>query len=226
MCEDDRDVRVADEGHLARQALEEEAPEGVDVGPRIDRIAAHLLGCDVRERAEQALRDVDRLEVACRRRDAEVRQVTVLPSLLLVDQHVARLDVAVDESSCVRGVERRGDLGGERDRPRRLEAPVAPQHGAEVAALDQPHGDVDVPVRLAGRIDRDHVGMVDAGGQLRLAQDALARGLVVHESRREHLERHGARQVLVDRAKHLPHAPPPEQALEGVTGDLVARAEV
>ena len=68
--------------------------------------------------------------------------------------------------------------------------------------------------------------MVDAGGQLRLAQDALARGLVVHESRREHLERHGARQMLVDRAKHLPHAPAPEQALEGVTGDLVARAEV
>ena len=58
--EDDGDVGVAHERHLTREALEQEASERVHVGARIDRIASHLLGSDVRERAEQALRDVDR----------------------------------------------------------------------------------------------------------------------------------------------------------------------
>ena len=150
----------------------------------------------------------------------------MLPLLLLVDQHVARLDVAVDETSCVRGVERRGNLCDQRDRPRRLEAAVAAEHRAEVAALDEAHGDVDVPVGLAGRVDRDHVRMVEARGQLRLAQDALARGLVVHEPGREHLQRDGTCQVAVDRAEDLAHATAPDQALERVAGDLVARAEL
>ena len=43
---------------------------------------------------------------------------------------------------------------------------------------------------------------------------------------REHLQRDGARQVPVDRAEDLAHAAAPEQALEGVAGDLVARAEM
>ena len=224
MREDDGDVGVADERHLAREALEEQASERVHVRPRIDGIASHLLGRDVRERAEQALRDVDGLQVARRRRDAEVGEVAVLALLLGVDQHVARLDVAVHETARVCGVERRCDLSDQRDRPRRLEAPVAAEHRAQIAPVDEAHRDVDVPVGLAGGIDRDHVRMVDARGQLRFAQDAVARGLVVHEPGREHLQCDGTCQVAVDGAEDLAHATAPDQALERVPGDLIARA--
>ena len=148
----------------------------------------------------------------------------MLALLLRVDQHVARLDVAVHETARVRGVERRGHLSDQGDRTRGLEAPVAPEHGAQVAALDEAHRDVDVPVRLAGRVDRNHVRVIEARGQLRFAQDAIARGLVVHEPGREHLQCDGARQVTVDRAEDLAHATAPDQALERVPGDLIARA--
>ena len=146
----------------------------------------------------------------------------MLPLLLGVDQHVARLDVAVHEAARVRGVERRCDLSDQRDRPRGLQPAVAAKHRAEIAALDEPHRDVDVPVRLAGGVDRDHVRMVDARGQLRFAQDAVARGLVVHEPRREHLQCDGSCQMAVDGAEDLAHATAPDQALERVPGDLVA----
>ena len=48
----------------------------------------------------------------------------------------------------------------------------------------------------------------------------------MHEPGREHLQRDGARQVPVDRAEDLAHAAAPDQALERVAGDLVARAEL
>ena len=143
--EHDGDVGVADERDLAGEALEEQAPERVHVGAGVDRIASHLLGRDVGERAEQALRDVRRLQVARRRGDAEIREVAVLALLLLVDQDVARLDVAVHQAARVRGVERRGHLSDQGDRARRLEAAVAAEHRAKIASLDEAHRDVDVP---------------------------------------------------------------------------------
>ena len=69
--EDDRDVGVADERHLAGEALEEQASERVDVRPCIDGIAAHLLGRDVRERA--------RAGAARRRRGCTSLAVVVMP---------------------------------------------------------------------------------------------------------------------------------------------------
>ena len=224
--EHDRDVRVADERNLAGEALEQQASERVDVRPCIDRVAAHLLGRDVGECPEQALRDVERLHIARGRRDAEVGEVAVLALLLRVDQHVARLDVAMHETARVRGIESGGHLSDQGDRTCGLKATVAPERGAQVTALDQAHRDVDVPVRLAGRVDRNHVRVIEARGQLRLAQDAIARCLVVNEPGREHLQRDGARQVAVDRAEDLAHPTAPDQALEGVPGELVACGEV
>ena len=46
--------------------------------------------------------------------EAEVGEVDVL---VTVEQHVRRLDVAMDESALVRGVERGGDLRTDRERP-------------------------------------------------------------------------------------------------------------
>ena len=150
----------------------------------------------------------------------------MLPLLLRIDQDVARLDVAVHETAGVCSVERRGNLRNQGDRARRLEAAVASEQRTKVAPLDEAHRDVDVPIRLAGRIHRDHVRMVDARRQPRLAQDALTRGLVVHEPGRQHLQRDGTGEMGVDRTEHLTHPTAPKEALEGVAGDLVALGEV
>jgi DNA-binding SARP family transcriptional activator len=104
----------------------------------------------------------------------------------------------------------------------RLQAAPAAQLGAQVAALDEAHGDVDVPVGLAGRVDRDHVGVVDARRELRLLQDPRARAGIVGERGREHLERHGPGQAQIRCPEHLAHAAAADQALDRVVRDRVA----
>jgi hypothetical protein len=163
--EDDRDVGIAHERHLAGEALEQHAAERVHIRAAVDRIASDLFGRDIGEGAEQTLRDVSGLQIVRARRDAEVCEIAVLTLLLRIDQDVARLDVAVDETAGVRRVERRGDLRNQADRARRLEAAVAAEHRAKIAPLDEAHRDVDVPIGLAGRIDRDHVRMVETRRQ-------------------------------------------------------------
>ena len=78
----------------------------------VDRLAADLLGREVVERADH-LAGVGR-RAAELLGDAEVGQVRVV---VLVEQDVGRLHVAVHEPAPVRGVEGAGDLGQDRERP-------------------------------------------------------------------------------------------------------------
>ena len=119
-----RRVGAAPERRLAREALVEHAAERVHIGAAVDLLAADLLGGDViggAERLGRAERERRVVEVAA---ETEVGQVDV-PAL--VEQHVRRLDVAVDEAARVGGVQGARDLLEHADGPRRLERPVA-QH--------------------------------------------------------------------------------------------------
>ena len=75
-----------------------------------------------------------------------------------------------------------------RDGPRRLERPAS-QHDLQVAALDEAHRDVQLPVDLARVVDRDDVRMLERGRHPRLGQEALPERDVLGELRREQLQR-------------------------------------
>src|SRR5205823_13807018 len=103
-------------------------------------------------------------------------------------KYVARLDVSVDESRLVGDVERLCDVCEQRQRPLGLEPAMLAQELLEVAAGDVAHRDVELALVLAGVVDRDDVRMVERSGELRLAQEALAKALVLGQLRCEQLQ--------------------------------------
>ena len=96
------------ERRLAGDELVQHDPERVDVAALVGRIAFDLLRRHVRRRAEhRAARGHAR--VADRAREPEVGDAD---AALLVDEHVLRLEIAVDDALGVRGGEARGRPGG------------------------------------------------------------------------------------------------------------------
>ncbi len=87
------------------------------------------------------------------------------------------------------GVEGRCDLRGDRHRALGGESSDALEQLTQVATLDEPHRDVESPIRLPGRVDRDDVRVLERSCEPRLAQEALAEPFVAHELRPEDLER-------------------------------------
>ena len=107
----DLDRRLAEERHLAGEELVEEDSRGVEVRCLVDGSAARLLRREVLGGADDRalLRHLARPGTC----DAEVRD---LDDALGVDDHVVRLDVAVDDAVAVRVAERGEDLARVRDR--------------------------------------------------------------------------------------------------------------
>ena len=146
-------------------------------------------------------------------REAEVGQIGVP---VLVQQHVRGLDVAMDEPPCVSGVEGFGDLCADGDRAGGLERALLLQQALEIRALDVAHGEVELPVGLAGVVDRDDVGMLERGSEARLDEEALAKPAILGKAWREQLERDGSLERDVVGAVDDAHATAPEQLLDAV----------
>ncbi len=90
----------------------------------------------------------------------------------------------------VRGVQCVGDLLDDRDGERRAERLLGlGEHRAQIAALDQPHVQIQPAVDLTEPVDRHHVRVVDARGGLRLAAEPRLERLVDGHVVRQHLER-------------------------------------
>ena len=142
---------------------------------------------------------------------------------LLVEQDVRRLHVAVDEPLRVRGVERVGDLRGDRDRARRLERALATQQRLQVGPVDVAHRDEEAAVGLARLVDRDDVRVVEARGEPRLAEHPLAEPFVVGEALAQQLQGDRALEPHVERAVHLAHAAAPGKSADLVAGDELTR---
>ena len=107
----------------------------------------------------------------------------VLAAVLLVDEDVRRLDVAMDEAAA-RGRRRAHRRPVRRSRaPARIERAFATQQRLQVGPVDEAHRDEQAPVCLARLVDRDHVRVVEPRREPRLAQQPLAEAVVVGERR-------------------------------------------
>ena len=214
----DRDVRLAVEGLLPGQALEEQAAERVDVGLWPDRLALDLLRRRVVERADEEA-GPGQPSFARLLRDPEVGQVDAVGGG--IDQHIGGLHVPMDEVVSVSRVERPRHLLEDRDRTLELELPCGDQP-LEVAAADVPHGDVDDAVLLAGVVDRDDARVVERRDHLRLLDEALAEVAVAAEVVRERLDRRLAAEDRVLGFVDEAHPTAAEQSGDAVAGDLRA----
>ena len=136
------------------------------------------------------------------------------------------LDVAMDEPRLVRRFERRRDRCEQLVRPLGVERPFPVQQRSEIFPFDEAHGQVEHAVRLAGVVDRDHVGVVDRRRQPRLRQEALPEDLVLGDLGSDQLQRHLPAEVGVLGEIHDAHAAAPEQGLDAVTAELGAEAGI
>lgn len=218
MGEDDTKVGVARERRHAGQALEEDAAERVDVGPRVDIARSDLLRRDVRDRANEPLGAGQALRTRRVAGEAEVAEVRLLG--VGCDDHVCRLDVPVDEPERMGGVERVGDRPEQTDGLRRIEAAGSGvDEVAQVVAFDVAHRQVEQAAVLTGGIDRDDVRVVEARRELRFDEEPLAEALVRRELGCEHLDGHLAPQVDVLAEIDGPHRAAPKQTLDPVAGE-------
>ena len=60
----------------------------------------------------------------------------------------------------------------------RVQRPFLLQQRLELAPLHVPHCQVELPVDLAGVVDRDDVGVLERGREFRLGEEALAEARV------------------------------------------------
>ncbi len=187
-------------------------PEGVDVGSRVDLLAARLLGSDVVARPDDGARLRHALNVDGTG-DAEVRDLGLA---LLREEHVLRLDVAVHEPALVREVQRAGDLQPVTKRLVDRQRPVR-QEALEIFALDVLEDDVLAAVFLAPVDDRDDVGMGQLRNGARLAPETLDVVLVGAVVLVQHLDGDGALEQPVVRPEDVGHAPRAHELVQLVT---------
>jgi hypothetical protein len=119
------------------------------------------------------------------------------------EQHVLRLDVAVDDTARVRVRQRVRD--GERDRKRFLRRQAAPalEVPPEIFPVDKLHHQEGAPVLVTRGQHADDVRMVQPARDLRFAQEPAAHLAVRGELRQQALDRDGRRRRRVARAPHV-----------------------
>ena len=212
MAHGDRDLVLAGERNAAGQHLVEHDPQRVEVRLAGDRPPERLLGRDVVGRAQHPAVGGQPL-LGQRAGDAEVGD---LGAALDVHEDVLGLDVAVDDRSLVRALQRARDLdrvgGGLGDR----QALAAPDALLERLALDVLEDDELGSVVLAGIDHGDDVGVVELGHRARLAPEALelvgvGGDLAVHQ-----LDRDGPLEHRVEGAVDRRHAARADLGVEPV----------
>ena len=198
----DRDEVVAGEGNLAGEQLVEHAAERVDVGLLVDRLAAGLLRRDVVARPHDRARDRHPVDVD-RMGDAEVGH---LRSAVGVEQHVLRLDVAVDEPLIVREREPARDLQRKLDRLARAQWALLRHQLLQVHPVDVLEDD-ELPAVLLAPVDhRDDVRMGQLRDGARFPAKALDVVVVPRELLVQDLQRDRPLEQPVVRAVDARHA--------------------
>jgi hypothetical protein len=211
----DRDHRLAVPRRRAGHELVEQRAERVDVGALVDVGGAlDLLRRHVRRRADEA---ADGLRgIGARARDPEIGHHD--PPVAR-EQHVLRLEVAVDHAGGVRGA----DAGADRARDREHAGDgqrLARDPRGERFAVDELHGQHAFAVEVAEIVDARDVGMRDPARELDLAAEPLERPRRSRQLGPQDLERDRLVELEVARLVDVAHSAGAQQP-----DDLVARAD-
>ena len=142
-----------------------------------------------------------------------------------VEQHVRGLHVAMHETARMGGIQGARHLRDDAGRVRRVQT-AALQALLQVTPLDVAHGDEEEVLGRPGLVDRDDVRMVDRGGQLRLAQEAVTERLVLGEAGGQQLERNPPLEPQILGQVDDAHAAEAQQRLDPVAGELGADPQV
>ena len=212
---------------IAGQQLEHDAAEGVEVGPSVELgQPAGLLGRDVagragdeRERAE--VEAAGEAEVAEHDRLVGRQARDVATGRRRPDQHVGRLDVAVQVAGAVDVVERVGHLDGDADHLGRLERAALPatliDAVAERAAVGPRHDEVRLTgVGLAEVEPTDDARALDGEQHASLGQEAAAHLVVAAPVVGEDLDGHVAVEHVVAGQPHRGERTGTQDALQSV----------
>ncbi|HEY0613301.1 MAG TPA: gephyrin-like molybdotransferase Glp, partial [Candidatus Elarobacter sp.] len=207
---------VGDEGQRRRQHAEQEDAEGVHVACRRRRLAARLLRRDVGRGAEHRSRLGQGSGPDHVARQAEVGQ---LDAILLVEEDVRRLEVAMDEAAVVQMRETGGDSRRDpagfviRERPACFAEPFFERPARQPLERHERPGRV-----LAVVVDAHHVLVTERRNRPRLAPETLEIG-----ARIEHLQCHRSVERVVVCTPHLGHRSAAGHLLEAVAvRDLVS----
>jgi hypothetical protein len=144
-----------------------------------------------------------------RLRDPEVDHLRDLAPLLAGDrdqQHVLRLEVAMDDAAPMRRRQRGGYLVDDGHGAPDVHRAVARELGREVVPLEELHGEERLPLGRLVEVDHVHdVRVAQRRRDLRLAPKPPPQRRVQRPLPREHLDREAAGQPRVPRLVHLPH---------------------
>ncbi len=213
--------RLGLERRASDEHVVEHAPERVDVGASVDRLAAALLGRHVGRRAEhrapERRRRGVRASAPLQLCDPEVEHLGDRAAVRLFEHDVVGLEVAVDHARFVGRVNGRADLSHQGDGAIDRQPPELFELGAQRAAVDELHHEVHPDLgRRSEVVDRHDVRMLEVRDRARLAQKAVRHPRVGEQVVADDLERHGSIERQVGRAVDGAHAASGEERLDPV----------
>ncbi len=230
-CREGSDRGVGHRGHGARDGFGEHHRERVEVGAAVEWRAAGLLGRGIPRGADHRTRGFRPTRFRERARETEVGDAH---DPVLVEQEVGGFDVAVDDPSHVRVLERGRDLPSDVDGLRRGESLAGVEQASEASASQElEHHERHVVV--APVVHRHHVRVVQRGRDLRLGAEPPQETGVVREGEVEHLHRDAAAEPNVvghvdatarARADRREQAVPAGEDSAGEIGDATDRHSV
>ena len=213
------------ERDLAGDRVEEDATEGVDVGPRVDPAPLYLLRRHVVDCADHLARGGQPASRGRDLRESEVREErrrAVVSRPGFSDEHVRGLDVAVHEAGRMDRIESVGHLRDQRGRLVGGQRAVGRGQPPEIAPGHVSHGHEQQSVALAGAEDRDHPRMLDRGCGARFLAEPRSESLVLGELRPDHLQRDIPVEPDLSGQVDDSHPSVPEGALDPEAGELGA----
>ena len=194
------------EGRLSGEGVIERRAEAVDVAFESVGIALELFRRHVKGRCPEIL---GLILTALLHREAEIDE---LRRALAGHEHVAGLDVAMDEVFPKRRLEPVRHVEGDREDFGLGEGAFAGDEFLQAGRVDHLHRDEKIAVIISHGVDLDHIRMHDRGGQLRLALEHGGQGAVPAERLVQDLQRHFAAEIHVHGAEDLAHPALAEQA--------------